>query len=993
MNNQLNLALRLKYDGKAVSIGAARNVNDLNRIPQAINGQIAANQRLGASQSKVMQQQAALGSQLGVIQNGYEQLTGVLGGLATIGTAAMFVRDTGAAQALDTRLQGLTDSAREYNAVQNYLFATADRLNTSYVTLADSYSKILNLQQSGIVNQSEGIQILEGMANAAAKFGASNVQLEQSLFGMTQGMTAGVLRAEELNQVTEPLPGLMQKLDKAAGVAAGGFRQLVNDGRVTSQMFKRYLIKALSEYAGAAEATEGKINASFAEMGNEYQRLIREYEKPVNFAVTNVANAITAGMRELRENKDLVEGLTTSATALAIVLGGQLAGAAAKSTSAFVAKTIATNKAFQADLQLAAANKRAAVTENQRAIQEQAAAKRQLAMASNTTLRSKAIHQLAAANQKAALTQANLNAATSTYSLVARKASVAGRALTGVMGLLGGPVGAAVTAGLAIAYFATQGDTGAKSATELKSRVDELADGFDTLTKKGRAARLVEVNRAFESTSEKIRDAKSEIRGLQSQIKNGITISNNSLTGLSTMSKISLSKEQIKNANDKIAIQEAEVEKLVKEQNRLLSLQKQLKEDVNKPQPQKPVVQATNALPDNIKQLELSLMGEEARLKASYEKRKAMVEQARENDAGNKAKYNAILQQLSAQYSADVKEIVNKREQAKTRIQNEAEEKRKNDLKAELENRIAQIKGYADREALAAYQNQLAVEDAKQQARIEAKRRSQLGLAANDEVGELKYNADNEIRDLERQQELNAAQGFHSQREADEAAHQERLMQIRSRYTGALQSNVMQFANFEKQTQAEKANAIVGLGAQMFKTMGQQSKTAFKAYKAFAITQALINTYQSATSAFAALAPIPIVGPALGAAAAATAVMMGMQQVRQIKSQQPAGIAHGGMDYVPNESTYILQRGERVLSPKQNVEISAMARHYNAGGQGGVGGGSISFSIKNEIIVQSAVNDEQSAQQTGDNIAKRIEATVVANINENGSIIRAIRAA
>ena len=100
MNNQLNLALRLKYDGKAVSSGAARNVNDLNRIPQAINGQIAANQRLGVSQAKVMQQQAALGSPLGVIKGGYEQLMGVLGGLATIGTAAMFVRDTGAAQAL-----------------------------------------------------------------------------------------------------------------------------------------------------------------------------------------------------------------------------------------------------------------------------------------------------------------------------------------------------------------------------------------------------------------------------------------------------------------------------------------------------------------------------------------------------------------------------------------------------------------------------------------------------------------------------------------------------------------------------------------------------------------------------------------------------------------------------------------------------------------------------------------------------------------------------
>lgn len=112
---------------------------------------------------------------------------------------------------------------------------------------------------------------------------------------------------------------------------------------------------------------------------------------------------------------------------------------------------------------------------------------------------------------------------------------------------------------------------------------------------------------------------------------------------------------------------------------------------------------------------------------------------------------------------------------------------------------------------------------------------------------------------------------FYSQRKVDKETHQERLMQIRSRYTSALQSNIMQFANFEKQPQAEKANAIVGLGTQMFKTMGQQSKTAFKAYKAFAITQALINTYQSETRAFAALAPIPFVGPALGATAAALA--------------------------------------------------------------------------------------------------------------------------
>ncbi|MEK0158265.1 tape measure protein [Pseudoalteromonas piscicida] len=946
---------------------------------------VAANQQLGASQSKV-------NSQLGQLSSGYNQLAGSIASVLSLGTAAMFVRDTGNAQLLDTRLQGLTGSAQEYNAVQNYLFAAADRLNTKYTTLADSYSRILNLQEAGVVTQSQGIKILEGFANAAAKTGASNVQLEQSLFGMTQGMTAGVLRAEELNQVTEPLPGLMQKLDKAAGQAAGGFRQMVNDGKVTSQMFKQYLIKAFDEYAGAAEATEGKINASFAEMSNEYQRLIRHYEQPVNFAVTTVVSSITEAMQALRENQEIVDGLTTSATLLAVVIGSRLAGSVYRSATAFTTNAVSTHKALQAQVQLAAQTKRNAAIELQHSIQQQQAAQRQLAMARNTVMRTNAIHNLALANQRAAAAQATHTAATTAYTAAATRASFATRALTGAMGLLGGPVGLAVTAGLAIAYFATQGDSGARSASELKSKVDELAGGFETLTAKARAARLVEVNRTFESTSKQIQEAKQEIKQLKNEVQNGILISNNSIFGVGQMARIQLSKNQIKKSNEEIALQEAKVEQLVAEQNRLLTLQKQLKGEIAKPTPtQKPETNTQpSALPENIQRLQLSLLDEEARLKASHEKRRQMVIAARESDAANKAKYDAILKQLDAKHTEDVKALAQKRENDKTRIQNQSEEKRRNDLRAALENRIAQIKGHANREALAAYENELAVEQARQQARIDAARRKSIGLAANDESGEIKYNANNQIRDIERQQELLAAEGFHSEVEKREWDHQERLMQLKTKNTGALQQHLVQFANWEKKNAAEKTDAVLGLGMAGLKAMGQQSKKAFKMYKAFAISQALIKTYESATGAYSALAWIKPIGPALGAAAAAAAIAMGMAQVRQIKAQQPSGIAHGGLDYVPNESTYLLQRGERVLSPKQNIEVSAMARHYNAGNRAQSGGGNLSFNITNHVIVQGAT-DEVSAQRTGNDVANQIRGLILQDIQENGVIIQSIR--
>jgi hypothetical protein len=83
------------------------------------------------------------------------------------------------------------------------------------------------------------------------------------------------------------------------------------------------------------------------------------------------------------------------------------------------------------------------------------------------------------------------------------------------------------------------------------------------------------------------------------------------------------------------------------------------------------------------------------------------------------------------------------------------------------------------------------------------------------------------------------------------------------------------------------------------------------------------------------MAAIPVVGPALGIAAAAAALAAGMANVASIESQQPSGAAHGGLDYVPSESTWLLQKGEAVLSPNQNADLRAFLASQNTGTGGG----------------------------------------------------------
>lgn len=91
--------------------------------------------------------------------------------------------------------------------------------------------------------------------------------------------------------------------------------------------------------------------------------------------------------------------------------------------------------------------------------------------------------------------------------------------------------------------------------------------------------------------------------------------------------------------------------------------------------------------------------------------------------------------------------------------------------------------------------------------------------------------------------------------------------------------------------------------------------------KAAAITQAVINTYQSATAAYAAMAGIPYVGPALGAAAAAAAVVAGMANVAQIRSQ-PVGFMTGGSFTVGGSGGMDSQMVAFRATPGEQVAVS-----------------------------------------------------------------------
>ena len=134
--------------------------------------------------------------------------------------------------------------------------------------------------------------------------------------------------------------------------------------------------------------------------------------------------------------------------------------------------------------------------------------------------------------------------------------------------------------------------------------------------------------------------------------------------------------------------------------------------------------------------------------------------------------------------------------------------------------------------------------------------------------------------------------------------------------------------------------------------MKSENKIAFKIGKAAAIAQAAIRIPETAIKAFNSLAGIPIVGPALGAIAAAAAVAAGIMQIQKIKSTPPPSFAEGGI--VPGTSfsgdsvSARVNSGEMILNQQQQSNL------FDSINEGSAGGATIN--VQGNII---ADNDEQ----------------------------------
>lgn len=194
--------------------------------------------------------------------------------------------------------------------------------------------------------------------------------------------------------------------------------------------------------------------------------------------------------------------------------------------------------------------------------------------------------------------------------------------------------------------------------------------------------------------------------------------------------------------------------------------------------------------------------------------------------------------------------------------------------------------------------------------------------------------------------------------------------ELEVRLTREKEERKAQLEQKAQQQRLQYASNFFGGVAQLAEAAGGRQS---KAFKAAATAQALVNTYQAATGAYSAMASIPYVGPVLGAAAAAEAIVAGMQNVRQIQSTSTPSYEGGGFTGFGPRSGGVDGKGgfPAVLHPNETV-----IDHTK--GQG------VSENNVVHIDFNITTNDSQSFQEAMAENSDIIKGVVIQAFNERG---------
>lgn len=214
-------------------------------------------------------------------------VTGLVAGFATIATVRKAIALSDELSLVQARLNNVNDGLQTTAELQEMIYQAAQRSRGEYIGMMGTVAGLKAQTGDTFSSVKEALAFTELLQKQFKIAGTDATGISSTMYNLTQALSTGVLRGQDLNIVMSNAPQIAQRIARYMGLSVGELKKVAAEGKVTSDIVKNAMLSGADE-----------INRQFDEMpmtfGDAMTRLqnmaIRAFQ-PVGQMISDAINS------------------------------------------------------------------------------------------------------------------------------------------------------------------------------------------------------------------------------------------------------------------------------------------------------------------------------------------------------------------------------------------------------------------------------------------------------------------------------------------------------------------------------------------------------------------------------------------------------------------------------------------------------------------------------------------------------------------------------
>lgn len=239
-----------------------------------------------------------IGNEMQSVNNSATSLRGTVAGLvagfATLATVRRAIALSDELALTQARLNNINDGLQTTAELQEMIYQAAQRSRGEYIGMMGTVAGLKAQTGETFSSVKEAVAFTELLQKQFKIAGTDATGIASTMYNLTQALSTGVLRGQDLNIVMSNAPQIAQRIARYMGLTVGELKKVAAEGKVTSDIVKNAMLSGADEINQQFEQMPMTFGDAMTRLQNMAVRAFQPVGQMISEAINSsgVADAI-----------------------------------------------------------------------------------------------------------------------------------------------------------------------------------------------------------------------------------------------------------------------------------------------------------------------------------------------------------------------------------------------------------------------------------------------------------------------------------------------------------------------------------------------------------------------------------------------------------------------------------------------------------------------------------------------------------------------------